>query len=389
MTLVGHKSKMGDHTLDPTHYILKFFRAGGVHPDVKVTPFLVFFFWMNCTIVSVVIIFATIGAIFGALDNDINTVVECLQSTFIYIHILGKHFVLFYSKPILSHLLTQRTHFLKLETFDPTIRQQYQRLLKKTSKFVNTFMFLTCCVVFSFYMQPYLTHGDLPVSVYVPDGWYYYFHFGFWPLAPCIVASIYGTDALFCAISVPIIVQFRLLARKIQNWKIENTKISDQKSRKTFKKNLKELVDHQNFLFEYCNEMNRFNNGIFLNQFLLSVGIICVQLYVVSQKGFKLPNKIKCFGYCFMEIIETAIYCFNAELISDASEDVGNAAYDSLWYESDDPEVRHAITLIIARCQNRIVFSGFGFVWINLKTFTQIFKTALSFYSYLHNVVLN
>jgi hypothetical protein len=92
-------------------------------------------------------------------------------------------------------------------------------------------------------------------------------------------------------------------------------------------------------------------------------------------------------GYCFMEIIETAIYCFNAELVSDAvrvpswsgllfslfqSEDVGIAAYNSLWYDSDDSDVRNAIGLIIARAQNRIVFSGYGFVWINLKTFTQV-----------------
>jgi hypothetical protein len=67
---------------------LKIFRAGGVHPDVEVTSFLVFFFIMNCTIVSAVILLAGIGAVVGVLDNDINTVVECLQSTFIYIHVL-------------------------------------------------------------------------------------------------------------------------------------------------------------------------------------------------------------------------------------------------------------------------------------------------------------
>lgn len=143
---------------------------------------------------------------------------------------------------------------------------------------------MTSCVVFSFYLQPYLTGGDLPVSVYIPDGWYYYIHFGFWPLAPCIVASIYGSDALFCAISVPVIVQFKLLAHKIESWRIEKTQTTQIQSQKEFKDNLKSLVDHQNFLFEYCNKVNKFNNAIFLNQFLLSVGIICVQLFVVSQK---------------------------------------------------------------------------------------------------------
>ncbi|RZC34108.1 uncharacterized protein BDFB_005342, partial [Asbolus verrucosus] len=374
---------------DPTLYILKIFRAGGVHPDVKVTPFLVFFFFLNCTIVSAVIVLAAVGAVVGILNNDINEVVECLQSVFIYIHILSKHCVLYYNKPLLSQLLKQRSQFLKIEDFNSEVRDQNEGLLVKASRFVNVFMFMTSCVVFSFYMQPYLTGGDLPVSVYVPEGWYYYIHFGFWPLAPCIVASIYGSDALFCAISVPVIIQFRLLAHKIRSWKMEEIKTKDEVTRKEFKQSLKELVDHQNFLFEYCNQINRFNNGIFLNQFLLSVGIICVQLFVVSQKGFKLPNKLKCIGYSFMEIIETGIYCFNAELVSDASEDVGNAAYDAQWYESDDCNVRKDIALIIARAQNRIVFSGYGFVWINLKTFTQIFKTALSFYSYLHNVVLN
>ena len=241
---------------------------------------------MNCTIVSAVIVLASVGVVVGIRDNDINMVVECLQSTFIYIHILAKHYVLFYSKSILSNILQQRARFLKLEDFDPEIKQQYEKMLKKTSKFVNVFMFMTSCVVFSFYLQPYLTGGDLPVSVYIPEGWYYYIHFGFWPLAPCIVASIYGSDALFCAITVPVIVQFRLLAHKIEQWNVEKTQISDKRSQEKFKKNLQELVDHQNFLFDYCNQVNKFNNGIFLNQFLLSVGIICVQLFVVSQKYY-------------------------------------------------------------------------------------------------------
>nr|XP_015836256.1 PREDICTED: uncharacterized protein LOC107398048 isoform X3 [Tribolium castaneum] len=112
--------------------------------------------------------------------------------------------------------------------------------------------------------------------------------------------------------------------------------------------------------------------------------IITGQLPVFIEFG--LLNKIKCLTYFIMQIIETGIYCFTAQLISESSENVGNAVYKAPWYDFNCG-TRRDIALVIVRSQKKVVFNGLGLVWIKMETFTKIFKTALSFYTYLNTMV--
>ncbi|RZC34110.1 7tm 6 domain containing protein, partial [Asbolus verrucosus] len=317
----------------------------------------------------------------ASYKDNVFLAIEDLQTVFLYVHIVGKYTNLYFKKSTLSLLLNQKSRFWKPEDFDEDIRKQCERMLTITSNFVFYFIIITILVVLNFFLQPILT-GALPVSVYVPSGWFHYINLILWCLVPCIVSSIYGSDVLFCSICVHLIIQFELLAYKFGNQKLQ---ILDNKQK--FKQELKEMVDHQNFLTEYCKQFNRYSSTVLLNQVLMSTAIICMQLFVVSQKEFFLSNKLKCLAYCVVDVVETAVYCFNTEMLTDAAEKVGDAAYNSPWYEIRLLETRKDLNLVMARAQNRIVFSGCGLVWINLKTFTQIFKTTLSFYSYLNTMV--
>ncbi|KAJ3620418.1 hypothetical protein MTP99_004366 [Tenebrio molitor] len=365
-------------TNDPTYYSLKLLKVCGLHPDSR-SKLLNIYFCVNYFFFLCILTLASIGVV-TTVQNNVFEAIENLQTVFLYIHLLGKYPNLFFKKPILSHLLEQRCNFWQVEDFPDEVRQECQRILTTTTNFVRYFIVVTFLVIMNFFLQPILT-GDLPVRVYVPKGWFHVINLTYWYLIPVIIGSIYGSDLIFCSICVPVIVQFKLLKYKFENWSFGDA------SKKEFQEELRVLVDHQNFLVEYCKEINGYTNAIFLNQVIVSTAIICMQLFIVSQKEFLLPNKLKCLGYCSMEVIETAIYCFNAEVLSEASESIGDAVYNSPWYDTSVLEVRKTVTLVIAKSQKKIVFSGFGLVWINLKTFTQIFKTAMSFYSYLNTMV--
>jgi hypothetical protein len=102
---------------------------------------------------------------------------------------------------------------------------------------------VTFLVIMNFFLQPILT-GDLPVRVYVPKGWFHVINLTYWYLIPVIIGSIYGSDLIFCSICVPVIVQFKLLKYKFENWSFGDA------SKKEFQEELRVLVDHQNFLVE-------------------------------------------------------------------------------------------------------------------------------------------
>ncbi|XP_063924642.1 odorant receptor 67a-like [Zophobas morio] len=302
---------------DPTYYSLKLLRVCGLHPDSR-SKLLYVYFCVNYSCFMVILTLAITG-VATTYDTNIFEAIENLQTVFLYIHLLGKYPNMFFKKHKLAYLLQQRSKFWSVEKFSGDIRKECDAILTTTTKFVRYFIVITFLVIMNFFLQPILT-GDLPV-------------------------------------------RFKLLAHKFENLTIEN--------KAGFEKEVKKIVDHQNFLMEYCQEINHYTNAIFLNQVIVSTAIICMQLFIVSQKEFLLPNKLKCLGYCLMEIVETVIYCFNAELLSEASENVGNAAYNSKWYDTNVSELRKSIVLVISRSQKRIVFSGFGLVLINLKTFTQ------------------
>ncbi|XP_015836251.1 putative odorant receptor 85d isoform X1 [Tribolium castaneum] len=364
---------------DPSYYSLKLLKVCGLHPNSN-NKLLNVYFVVNYSCFLAILTLAIIG-ISKTYDSNVFEAIENLQTVFLYIHVsnrffftldcffqlLGKYPTLFFKKKTLKELLERQKQFWPIDNVEPKLAKKFDQILTNTTKFIRYFIIVTFLVIMNFFLQPILT-GDLPVRVYVPSGWFHYINSVYWYLIPVIIGSIYGSDLIFCSLCVPVIIQFQLLAHKFEKFKPQQ---------------LKKLVDYHNFLIKYCNDLNKYIEPIFLNQVIVATAIICMQLFIVSQKEFLLPNKLKCLGYCFGEVIETAIYCFNAEMISDAAEKVGIAVYNSQWYKVP----RKSVVLVIAKTQKKVVFNGLGLVAINLKTFTQIFKTALSFYSYLNTMV--
>ncbi|XP_075977218.1 odorant receptor 85c-like [Anticarsia gemmatalis] len=72
----------------------------------------------------------------------------------------------------------------------------------------------------------------------------------------------------------------------------------------------------------------------------------------------------------------------SGQCLYDTSSEVADAAYQSLWYESDN-NVRKLMLYIIVRAQQPSYLSALGFSQLTLKSFSKIMSTAWTYFSLL------
>lgn len=153
-----------------------------------------------------------------------------------------------------------------------------------------------------FDMQPFTT-GSLPSRCYVPEGWFTGLIVLFWYVSCLSTTSMPMADGLFFSFAVSLIVQFKLLRHKFKNMKL----LKNQSEVKVWNE-LKQLVDHHNFLLRYT----IINFLFFILTTLLVIAKISTQLIkdcflgyfsqqqllVRSQFSFSCNRKLK-FIWCF------------------------------------------------------------------------------------------
>ncbi|XP_032669889.1 odorant receptor 4-like [Odontomachus brunneus] len=79
---------------------------------------------------------------------------------------------------------------------------------------------------------------------------------------------------------------------------------------------------------------------------------------------------------------EVFIYCFAGEYLSAKSKKIGNAAYDSLWYNTSIKNSR-TILFVILRAQKRLTITSGKIVDLSLERFTSVVKASASYISVL------
>ncbi|CAG4952679.1 unnamed protein product [Colias eurytheme] len=78
-------------------------------------------------------------------------------------------------------------------------------------------------------------------------------------------------------------------------------------------------------------------------------------------------------------------FCWSGQLLSDASSDIAEAAYNSVWYKRSN-KFRKFIQIIIARAQEPCMLSALGFSNVTLATLSKILSTSWSYLSLLNQM---
>ncbi|XP_071643000.1 odorant receptor 13a-like isoform X4 [Temnothorax longispinosus] len=144
------------------------------------------------------------------------------------------------------------------------------------------------------------------------------------------------------------------------------------------------IKKHQNIIIfaEHIEELYSYIAMVF---FISDTVLICfLGFTIVTSIGRPnaAENIIKNFVFYFIVNVEAFLFCFAGEYLSAKSKSIGDAAYDSLWYESDSKHGR-TILLLIMKSQNYLTITIGNMANLSLEQFSGILKASASYVSIL------
>ncbi|KAJ3665158.1 hypothetical protein Zmor_000670 [Zophobas morio] len=332
---------------------------------------------INVAFCCLFITLAIKGVLFS-YQEDIFFTAECLQTCSLMIHTIVKISVLFTHRTTFLQLLQEKSNFWKIQDFSGEIHDECSTIATTVKKMFRCYYFLNFVVCLCFDLQPFLT-GYLPSGCYVPAGSYTYLMVFLWYLSCVVVLGVGGTDTCFCSIATSLVIQFKLL-----NHELKNIKPSENEFDTTPRNKVKRLTQYHVFLLSYCEKLNTMFRGVFLIQFLSAIASGALSVFIFMQPGAWV-NRFKFLLYFLDTTIESAFYCVPLEFVINAANQIGDSVYESEWCEINDVHLKKSLRLLIAKSQKMMVFSAYGLIWINLRTFLVICKTVFSFYTYLNS----
>ncbi|CAL1674361.1 unnamed protein product [Lasius platythorax] len=123
----------------------------------------------------------------------------------------------------------------------------------------------------------------------------------------------------------------------------------------------------------------------FYHLFFVGCGITIINSLLVTL-SLNAPNAaailVKSVLFYITMNLEAFIYCLSGEYLSAKSKMIGNAAYDSLWYDFPAKESR-IILFVIIRSQKRLTITSAKIMDLCLERFTSVVKASASYLSLL------
>ncbi|KAF3054418.1 Odorant receptor 146 [Nylanderia fulva] len=144
------------------------------------------------------------------------------------------------------------------------------------------------------------------------------------------------------------------------------------------------IVKHQRII-EFSQRIETLYTYIALMLFVSDTIIICCIGFIIitsigTPGGF--PVLVRSILYYFVMNLEAFIYCFAGEYLSTKSRMIGDAAYNSLWYDVM-PKQSRTVHFVILRSQKQLSITIGKVMDLSLERFTSIMKASASYISVL------
>ncbi|XP_032669831.1 odorant receptor 13a-like [Odontomachus brunneus] len=148
------------------------------------------------------------------------------------------------------------------------------------------------------------------------------------------------------------------------------------------------LIERHQRIISLSNNIDKFFSFVAMIQFLWNTVVICtIGFMIVLSLATDMEGK---FGILIQSIIpyfavtlEAFVFCFAGEYLSTKSRSIGDAAYETLWYDLPIKECR-LLLLIIVRSQKRLTITAGNVMDLTLEGFTSVMKASASYISVLH-----
>ncbi|XP_011155671.3 odorant receptor 13a isoform X1 [Solenopsis invicta] len=146
------------------------------------------------------------------------------------------------------------------------------------------------------------------------------------------------------------------------------------------------LLERHNRIISFSKNLETLFSFISLMQVVWNTLVICCLGFVIIisiDNGTGIFVLVKTVSGYFVVMVEAFVICFAGEYLSLKSKSVGDAIYETLWYDMPTHQSK-IIIFIIMRSQKRLAITAGKMVDMSFETFTSIMKASASYVSVLY-----
>ncbi|XP_077261526.1 odorant receptor 4-like isoform X2 [Temnothorax americanus] len=220
--------------------------------------------------------------------------------------------------------------------------------------------------------------------------------FGVWPdtqrkyrlvLATQSVFAMVGAlgaclfNALFLTLTLHVGSQINILLR----WLREVGSKDIEKTDDSFATVITKIIRKHQSIINLSEKIENLYSYIALLQFTANTVTICsLGFLIVTAIGTPdaIEKIVKSLLFYFNTNLEAFIFCFAGEYLSNKSKAIGNAAYNSAWYDMKAKDSR-VLLFTILRSQRQLQLTAGKMAVLSLEYFTSIMKASGSYLSVL------
>ncbi|GJQ87664.1 hypothetical protein Trydic_g17483 [Trypoxylus dichotomus] len=307
--------------------------------------------------------------------------VKTIQSLFFLSQFMLKYFLLIKHKSTIQLILANiGTRFWDYRGFHEQLIASNEEIFK-TVKFVQTLILSTALVVYySYLLRPYFD-GKMAVESYIPrsDAWDVAVLISQYYICLLALLTVMGYDCVYVGTSVHLVLQLRLLKRRIQD-------SLDQRYEGNRKFEICDAIQHHQFLYSVFLQMKEIYSAMLLYHYMVTLISTCSVLLelILTRKDF-LNYIIQVLSMTFF-IVQFAMYAFPAEQITFEFSDIANAIYSSKWY-GNGVDVQSMMLYVMMKAQRQQYFTGAGLIDINVEAFESVLRKSFSFFAVFRNLL--
>ncbi|XP_028161527.1 odorant receptor 85b-like isoform X1 [Ostrinia furnacalis] len=185
------------------------------------------------------------------------------------------------------------------------------------------------------------------------------------------VSYFVTVDALYCILTTHICSNLSMVSEELQNVDTSN---EDE---------LKELVKNHQYILKLSENLEEiFSLPNLFNVMMSSLEICAVGFNLTMGPVSEIPRSVVFLSSVLLQILMLSV--FGEKLIEESTK-VGDAAYNSKWYEVDQ-KTKKTILIIMTRSSKPQQLTAYKFSVISYGSFTKIISTSWSYFTILKTV---
>nr|XP_031827715.1 odorant receptor 46a-like [Nomia melanderi] len=147
----------------------------------------------------------------------------------------------------------------------------------------------------------------------------------------------------------------------------------------------RECARYHEYIYEFAAEVNKIFQGVLCFQFLASVGMICFNLYRITQTELG-PRVYETCLYTVITLLQLFYYSWYGNEVRLKSLELPEMIIRSNWTNLDN-ETRKILLVIMLRATLPIEFTSAHVLSVNVETFMTVLKTSYSAYNVMQRPV--